>query len=76
MVHSVVAVTKTDKLRRDAQKTRESYQESGQSPSLFSQILEQKEQELEKAPMNCRTITYGSDSKLHTFQYQSKEYHY
>ena len=76
MVHSVTAVSEVDKIKRDMPKMNHGYADSKQSDPLFSQILEQKEQELQHDSIACHTVTYGSDSKIHTFQYQSREYHY
>lgn len=75
MVHSVMAVSTADKLKRDAGKTANSYGNGKKEQSLFSEIL-QKTVEEEKAPRECRTLTYGQDSRLHPFLYQQREYRY
>ena len=76
MVHSVEAVSSVDKVKRDANKTTNSRTQDKQSKALFSQILDQKKQEQKANSMECHTVTYGQDSRLRTFQYQSREYNY
>lgn len=76
MVHSVVGVAITDKVKRDAPREANSYSKGKDSNALFSEILEQRIEEQKEAPRSCHTVTYGQDSKLHTFQYQKREYHY
>lgn len=49
------------------------------SGSLFARILEEKAQESKPepaAPKDCETILYDRDSRLRTFQYLAREYHY
>lgn len=75
MVHSVEAVSSVDKVRRDADRARD-FQSKSKQNSLFSQILNQKTEDLQKDSMECHTVTYGQDSKLRTFLYQSREYSY
>lgn len=74
MVHSVVAISESDRIKRDARKENGARQKH--STSLFSQILEEKTEEQKEAPRVCHTTTYGQDSMLHTFEYQKREYHY
>jgi len=75
MVHSVLAVSETDKVKREGRK--ENSQSRKHSGSLFSQVLAQKtEEQRQEAPRTCHTTTYGQDSRLHTYQYEKREYHY
>ncbi|MBE5884239.1 MAG: hypothetical protein E7291_07465 [Lachnospiraceae bacterium] len=76
MVHSVLAVSSADKVKRDTNKSEESYHSGKQSKPLFAQILEQCKEEIQSAPAECYTVTYGQDSKLRTFQYRMREYNY
>lgn len=76
MVHSVVAVSSVDKVKRDAHKAVDAHSQKKQQESAFSQILEQTVEEQRTIPMECHTLTYGQDSRLHTFQYQMREYNY
>lgn len=76
MVHSVVGISTSDKIKRDANRAANSYSHSKQQNSLFSQIFEQKIAEQQEAPAECYTVTYGQDSKIRTFQYQTREYNY
>lgn len=76
MIHSVLAVPSTGKIKRESYKSTGTPSDKEQSNHLFSQILEEKMDEQKKAPMDCHTLTYGQDSRLHTFYYQSREYNY
>lgn len=75
VVHSVAMVSSVDRVKRDANRTRD-FSPRGRQSVLFSQILEEKEQELQRTPLECHTITYGQDSRLRTFLYRSREYGY
>ncbi len=76
MVHSVLTVPSVGKVQREFHnKPDEQYSESSKNNS-FSSILKEKLNEKEAAPRACHTVTYGNDSMIHMFQYQSREYHY
>lgn len=75
MVQSVVSAPKSKKTKREH--NRSPYSQSGkQSDNLFHQILDNAIEEQEEAPVICHTTTYGQDSRMQTFHYQSREYHY
>lgn len=78
MVNSVMEVSATGKIKRDDEKSRATLNEKYKNASqgLFSELLNQEVEEQQKASVNCRTLTYGQDSRLHTFEYQKREYHY
>lgn len=76
MVHSVMAVSTADKLKRDANKAADAHSHGKKTATLFSEILNQAVDEQQEAPRQCHTVTYGQDSKLRTFRYQQREYHY
>ena len=75
MVHSVLAVSAIDKVKRDVHKENGSPK---QSNSLFARVLEQTEKEMKNKEniQDCYTVTYGQDSKMNEFRYQMREYHY
>lgn len=75
MVHSVSAVGTAKKVARDGRGSSGGYSGGKQSTHTFSKVLE-AELEEKKAPAECRTVTYGSDLKLRTFLYQTREYQY
>ena len=76
MVHSVAAVPMTGRVRRDPQ--RSCYPESGSQSSKgsFAQVLENVTKEVRDDSIDCRTTTYGRDSRIETFYYQSRAYHF
>jgi len=78
MVNSVVAVPTVGKIKREDEKTRATLYEErkGNSQGLFSELLRQEVEEQQEASANCRVVTYGQDSRLHTFEYQKREYRY
>ena len=75
MVHSVSAVGAIKKTTRDGGNSSGGYTGNGKSTHSFSKVLETELSE-KQAPTECRTVTYGSDSKLRTFLYQTREYQY
>ena len=77
MVHSVMAVSTTDKVKRDANKTTDPYAQGKAQQSLFAEILDQEvDERRQAAPRECHTVTYGQDCMLRNFLYQKREYHY
>ena len=75
MVHSVSAVETTKKASRDGGGSSGGYTGNGKSAHSFSKVLEAELNE-KQAPAECRTVTYGSDLRLRTFLYQTREYQY
>lgn len=78
MVNSVMAVSATGKIKRDNERSRATLNEKNKehSKGLFSEFLKQEVEEQKEAPHSCSTVMYGQDSRLHTFEYQKREYHY
>ncbi len=76
MVHTVMAVSTSGKVKRDSGRAFHTASGKMQSDHLFSNILKEKVDEQESASMDCQTTTYGNDSQIHTFQYRTREYHY
>lgn len=77
MVHSVMAVSTTDRLKRDANRMTDTYTQGKQQQSLFAQILNREvEEQQQVAPRECHTVTYNQDCMLRNFLYQQREYHY
>lgn len=76
MVQSVLAAPMIGKLKREEQRLPYSHPGKEESGGLFSQLLEEATQKLESAPKACHTTLYGRDSRIQTFQYLSREYHY
>ena len=70
-----MAVPKLKKTKSERNKS--SFTHSGEKKEhLFNQILNDAIEEQEAAPVICHNTTYGQDSRLQTFHYQSREYHY
>ena len=77
IVHSVIAVPETRKVTREHyQQEQPSAHGRTQNNNSFSQILQQEVEERRTDSINCRTVTYGMDSRLHHFDYRAREYHY
>lgn len=76
MVASVAAVTGVSKTRRDERREPSSELKKKNAEKLFSSILEERTQENKADVVDCRTTTYGRDSKMQSFLYQTKEYRY
>lgn len=76
MVSPVLAVPAVSKIRRKKERTAHSNTRKGNSGSPFAQILSQSIDESKTVSLNCHTITYGRDSMITAFQYQTKEYTY
>ncbi len=77
MVNSVLAVSSVGKIKREGVRKEKSPGKGGANPNpLFSQLLQEEMESQGKAPLSCSATTYGQDSRLHTFEYQKREYHY
>ncbi|MCM1099920.1 MAG: hypothetical protein NC079_06530 [Clostridium sp.] len=78
MVSSVVAVPAIGKVKREYPESSSDSDKRNPS-SLFARILEEKTRESKSepaAPKDCETTLYDRDSRLRTFQYMTREYHY
>ncbi len=76
MVTSVLAVPRIDKVKRDRQSPSQFHSREKDSNELFAQFLDNAVKESEPASMECLNTVYGRDSKMQTFRYQSREYHF
>ncbi len=77
MVHSVAAINGVRKVTRDLYRDENSSQKSEMEENKsFSDILQQEVDERRTDSLNCRTVTYGMDRKLHSFEYLAREYRY
>ena len=78
MVHSVMAVSKTGKLKRDNQRSTYSDEKGNGTNKLFETILKEAahKQEKESAPRECQTTLYNRECVLQNFNYLTREYHY
>lgn len=76
MVPSVVAVVGVGKVKRDQQNSSYSDTTNQNSGGSFAQVLEKVTDEKRDASIDCQTTTYGRDSLIRTFYYQSRAYHF
>lgn len=76
MVASVTAVTGVSKTRRDERREPSPELKKKNAEKLFASILEESTQEKGADEVDCRTTTYGRDSRMQSFLYQTKEYRY
>ncbi len=76
MVPSVVAVAGVGKVKHDQQNTSYSDTANQNSGGSFAQVLAKVTDEKRDASINCHTTTYGRDSMLRNFYYQSRTYHF
>ncbi|MBQ4536228.1 MAG: hypothetical protein II994_01260 [Lachnospiraceae bacterium] len=75
MVSSIMAIPQTAKTKRDRSNT--SSQPKPKDPTgLFAEVLDESTQNLENAPRECHNVVYGPNSRLQSFHYRSREYHY
>ena len=75
MVYSVSAVSTTGKVSREHGRGGNSQGREAQTEKTgFSEILKQEVEEKRKETVNCRTLVYGRDSRLHRFEYLAREY--
>ncbi len=76
MVASVAAVSGVSKTRRDERRESSFDMKKKGAENLFASILEESTQESRADVVDCRTTTYGRDSRMQNFLYQTKEYRY
>jgi hypothetical protein len=62
--------------RERNQQEKSSDRDTTQNNNSFSQILQREVEEQRTDSINCRTVTYGMDMRLHHFDYRAREYHY
>lgn len=76
MVNSVVAVPKTASVRRDRYNSSYSEAKAQTSNNSFAKVLEEAKKEENNIPMSCHTVSYGRDSRIQSFDYQTREYRF
>lgn len=76
MVHSISAISPYRKIDRDSDHSSGSDLKRESSDHPFMQVLKAEIEQQKDTSRNCQTTIYGNDSKLHTFLYQTREYHY
>ena len=75
MVSSIAAVSGVPRARRDERRNADSHSRGKNAEKLFASILNDRVKDDADA-VDCRTTTYGRDSKLQNYLYQTKEYRY
>lgn len=75
MVHSVLATGKMRYVGYGRAEEDSGYANEKKDLS-FSRILQKELEERRTDSLNCRTVTYGMDRRLHSFDYRAREYHY
>lgn len=76
MVASVTAVPGMRKTGRDEKQSFGSNSKKDSASRLFASILKETAQETADDAMDCRTTTYGRDSKMQEYLHQKREYRY
>lgn len=76
MVNSVSAVSGVYKAKRDERRDARSDSKKKNAEKLFTSILKDSVKESRADMVDCQTITYGRDSKMQNYHYQTREYRY
>lgn len=77
IVHSILAVSRIGAVTRELVKEETIYSKKEQSNnSSFSSVLQQEIDHVGKDALNCHTVTYGVDRKIHHYEYLRREYKY
>lgn len=76
MVASVAAVSGVPRAKYDQRRGAHSDSKKKDAEKLFASILEGSVKESRARAVDCRTVTYGRDSKVQDFLYQTREYRY
>ena len=76
MVTSVAAVSGVYKTGRDERRNAHSDSKKKNAERLFAGILNDSAKENRADAVDCRTTTYGRDSRMQNFLYQTREYRY
>lgn len=76
MVNSVAAVSGVYKAKRDERRDTRSDSKKKNAERLFTSILNDSVRESRADVVDCQTITYGRDSKMQNYHYQTREYRY
>lgn len=76
MVASVAAVSSVYKTGRDERRDAHSDPKKKNTERLFASILEDSAKENRADAVDCRTTTYGRDSRLQNYLHQTREYRY
>lgn len=75
MVASVAAVSGVPRTKRDERRGADSHSKGKNAEKLFASILNDSARG-DAETVDCNTTTYGRDSKLQNYHYQTKEYRY
>lgn len=76
MVQQVEAVPHVGKTVRDRYKAVYPDSRKETSSGTFAQLLKDAVEENQSASISCHITTYGRDSRIRTFDYQPRTYHY
>ena len=80
MVESVMAVSRSAKIKKENKNPSGFGKKKDGDNELFSEILgtaaDSVREEKTKAPTEFKSTVYGKDMKLTSMQYQTREYHY
>ncbi len=75
MVHSISAVSTAGKVGRDQGRgSNSSDREHQTGANTFSEVLQQEVEERKTDTVHYKTVTYGRDSRLHPFEYLTRNY--
>ena len=76
MVHSVMAVSKVNKVRNDlCQNGRTFQEEQHKQNTSFSAILQKEVENVRTQSSHCDFMTYGMDKQIHFLDYQPRKYY-
>jgi len=78
MVQSVLAVANVGKVNRDMDRDNgsSSGRNGSESGTTFSKVLQKEVEERKANSLGFKTTTYGADRRIHSFEYQPREYYY
>lgn len=75
MVHSISAVSTAGRVAYDQERGRDSSDREQQAgPHSFAKILQQEVEEQKTDSVHYKTVTYGRDLRLHSFEYLTRDY--
>lgn len=75
MVHSISAVSTAGRVSRDQDRGSNSSDRDAQAnTNTFSKVLQQEVEERKTDTVHYKTLTYGKDSRLHPFEYLTRDY--
>ncbi len=71
-----MAVSRVSKAKRDKRYVPYSVPKKKDGRKTFSQLLQEAASGVAENNLECCTTTYGRDSRMQSFLYQTREYHY